>query len=209
MKSDTPTSTPTPPTPGRVPLPEELESDLPEELQALTEHWLVLLILGSSVMVLGVLAITFSFIATLATVAIFGTLVLLAGALHLVNAVTAKGWRGFFIHLLVGVLYVVVGLLMMNHPLGAAAGITLMLAAAFMAGGIIRIVVSAIEHFHGWGWVMLNGFISLLLGIYIWRHFPESAFWVIGLFVGIDLIFSGWAWVFLALAVRQVPKPTA
>jgi uncharacterized membrane protein HdeD (DUF308 family) len=107
------------------------------------------------------------------------------------------------VFLLGGILYGVVGLIMMSHPLEAAVGLTLMLAAAFMAGGVMRIVVAAIEHFHGWGWVMLNGFISLFLGIYIWRHFPESAFWVLGLFVGIDLIFSGWSWIILALGIRS------
>jgi uncharacterized membrane protein HdeD (DUF308 family) len=85
-----------------------------------------------------------------------------------------------------------------------------MLAAAFMAGGIIRIIGSAIERFHGWGWVMLNGFISLFLGIFIWKQFvdyPPSVFWVIGVFVGIEFLFAGWSWIFLALGIRSaIPK---
>ncbi len=71
-----------------------------------------------------------------------------------------------------------------------------------MAGGTIRSVVAAVEHFHGWPWVTVNGFSSLLLGITIRRHSPESAFWVIGLFVGIDMMFSGWSWVMLAIGIR-------
>lgn len=184
-------------TPTRIsPLP-------PEGLPELGKHWLLFLILGCGVVLLGSLAVIFSFVATLATVAMFGTFLLLGGVMHLVNAITGRGWRGFFIHLLVGVLYTVVGMLMLNHPIGAAAGLTLMMAASFLASGILRIVVSVLERFHGWPLVLVNGFISLFLGIFIWRHFPESALWVIGLFVGIDLIFSGWAWIVLALAVRE------
>jgi uncharacterized membrane protein HdeD (DUF308 family) len=181
----------------------------PDELEALHDHWLLFLILGSAVVLLGLLAITFSFFTTIATVAIFGTFLLLGGAMHLVNAVTGKNWRGFLVHLLIGILYIVVGMLMLENPVGAAAGLTLMLAAVFIAGGIFRIVIAAIEHFHGWPWVLVNGFISLFLGLYIWRHFPQATEWVIGLFVGIDLLFSGWAWVILALAVRQAPKSSS
>lgn len=179
------------------------EHPLRQELQHLREHWLLMLVLGIGLLLIGTFAIISSFIATLATVAFFGTLLLIGGVMQLVNAVTGRSWRGFFIHLVIGVLYTVLGLLMMNHPIAAAAGLTLMLAAGFIAGGIIRIVFAAMERFHGWVWVMVNGFISLFLGVYIWRHFPESALWVIGLFVGIDLLFAGWSWVFLALGIRN------
>src|SRR5262245_58321613 len=121
-----------------------------DELQGLRDHWALFLILGIGVIIIGLLAISFSFFTTIATVAIFGTFLLLGGAMHLVNAVTGRNWRGFFVHLIIGVLYIVVGMLMLEHPVGAAAGLTLMLAAAFIAGGILRIVVAAIEHFHGW-----------------------------------------------------------
>jgi uncharacterized membrane protein HdeD (DUF308 family) len=66
----------------------------------------------------------------------------------------------------------------------------------------MRIAVAAGEHCHGWRWGMVNGFSSPLLGTYIRRHFPESAFWGIDLFVGIDMIFSRWSWVMLAIGIR-------
>jgi uncharacterized membrane protein HdeD (DUF308 family) len=175
-----------------------------EELLHLREHWLLLFILGIGLVVVGFVAIVYSFVATLVAVAFFGTLLFIGAVIQLVNAVACRNLRGFFIYLLGGVLYGVVGLIMMNQPEGAAAALTLMLAAAFMIGGVLRIIGAAIHHFHGWAWVMLNGFISLFLGVYIWRHFPESAFWVIGLFVGIEFIFAGWSWIFLALGVRSI-----
>ena len=69
--------------------------------------------------------------------------------------------------MLAGILYLVVGLLMVADPVAAAAGLTLILATAFMIGGLLRIIVALGERFHGWGWVLLNGIITLLLGILI------------------------------------------
>jgi uncharacterized membrane protein HdeD (DUF308 family) len=179
------------------------DGPLREELQHLRESWLLLLILGVGLVVVGIAALISSFIATLATALFFGTLLLVGGVMQLVNAVTCRNWRGFFIYLLAGVLFAVVGLIMMNHPLVAAAGLTLMLAAAFIVGGIVRIIGAAVDHFYGWPWVMISGFITLFLGIFIWRHFPETAFWVIGLFIGIELIFSGMSWIVLAIGIRR------
>jgi uncharacterized membrane protein HdeD (DUF308 family) len=181
----------------------ESASPAREELLHLRDHWLLLLVLGIGLVLVGTMAIVSSFIATLATVTFFGTLLFVGAVIQLVNAVACRNLRGFFVYLLGGVLYGVLGLIMMNHPLAAAAGLTLMLAAAFMTGGAIRIISAASHRFHGWAWVMLSGFISLFLGVYIWRHFPESAFWVIGLFVGIEFIFAGWSWIFLAIGIRR------
>lgn len=181
----------------------EFEDLRRRELHLLREAWLLLLTLGIALVVVGSLGIAFSFIATLATVTLFGTLLVIGAVMQLVNAVTCRNWRGFVVNLLAGIIYSVVGLIMMNHPLEAAAGLTLMMAAGFMIGGILRIIVAAVEHFHGWPWFMINGFVTLFLGIYIWRHFPQSAFWVIGLFVGIELIFSGWSWIMLAIGIRR------
>jgi len=71
----------------------------------------------------------------------------------------------------------------------------------------MRIVMSVFERFEGWGWVFVNGLVSVLLGAAIWRQWPLSGFWVIGLFVGIEMILSGMSWLMLGLALRSVPKP--
>jgi uncharacterized membrane protein HdeD (DUF308 family) len=189
-----------------------MSSDLPksplrEELSHLRDHWLLLLLMGIMLVIVGVLAISFEFITALATMAIFGMLLLIGGILEIVGAMTTRHGEDFWINLLTGVLSAVVGLLMMMQPGTAATAVTLMLAAAFIVGGILRIVYSSIERFYGWPWQLLNGFITLFLGIVIWRHFPSDSLWIIGLFVGIDLIFAGWTWIFLAIGVlRNVPK---
>ena len=65
---------------------------------------------------------------------------------------------------------------------------------------------SSFSAISGWGWVVLNGVISVILGAAIWRQWPLSGLWVIGLFVGIEMLFSGLSWVMLGLAVRSAPK---
>jgi uncharacterized membrane protein HdeD (DUF308 family) len=179
-----------------------------EELQHLRKSWGLFLGLGMTEVVLGFAAITSSLVAyfiTFTVVVVFGALVLIGGIVRLMNAFAARGWRGFFPHLLAAILYLVVGILMIEHPFGAAAGLTLMLAAAFLVGGLVRIVVAVTERFSGWGWVLANGLIGMLLGLSIWKHWPDASEWIIGLFVGIDLIFAGWSWVMLAWTVRRLP----
>ncbi len=171
-------------------------------MECLRKSCFWLLVLGALLIVVGLVAIGSSFIATLATVMMVGTLLMIGGAVEVVDAFLGRGWRGFWMHLLAGLLYLVLGFLLIQHPLAAAAFFTLMLAAAFFIGGLFRIVVALSERFYGWGWVLLNGIVTLVLGILIWREWPAAAFWVIGLFVGIDMLFAGWSLVITALTIR-------
>jgi len=178
---------------------------LSAELEPLRKRWFWLLLLGIVLILVGLAAISSSFIATLATVIALGTFLLIGGGVEIINAFWARRWRGFWMHLLAGILYLVLGLLFIDRPVATAAAFTLMLAAAFLIGGLFRIILALSERFHGWVWVLVNGIVTLILGILIWREWPESAFWVIGLFVGIDMVFAGWSWVMTALAVRSIP----
>ncbi len=180
-----------------------------EECLRLHKCWLWFLLLGIALILLGVVALGYSMIlTTITTVLVFGILLLAGGVVQIVNAFLGRNWGGFFLHLLAGVLHVILGVLMIEHPLRAAEVLTLMQAVAFLVGGSLRIIVVLTERFSAWPWVLLNGVVTLLLGISIWRQWPESSLWVIGLFVGIDLIFNGWSWVMLGLAVRAIlPGP--
>jgi uncharacterized membrane protein HdeD (DUF308 family) len=104
---------------------------------------------------------------------------------------------------LTGVLYLIAGIFLINNPVGAALGLTLLVAVCLLTGGAVRIVLSLLERFDGWGWVVMNGIVSVLLGAAIWRQWPLSGLWALGLFVGIEMLFSGLSWVMLALAVRS------
>jgi len=162
--------------------------------------------MGIALMFLGVAAIGSSMVATFATVVVFGVLMLLGAIFQVVTALWGRSWRGFFLHLLAGVLYLIAGLFMIDNPVEAALSLTFLIAACLLVGGILRIILSVVERFEGWGWVLLNGVISVVMGVGIWRQWPLSGLWVIGLFVGIEMLFSGLSWVMLGLAARSTPK---
>src|SRR6516164_5494807 len=152
---------------------------LSTEMACLRKSSFWLLVLGALLIVVGLVAISSSFIAMLATVVTLGILLMIGGAVEIVDAFLGRGWRGFWMHLLAGILYLVLGFLMVQRPLAAAAFFTLMLATAFFVGGLFRIIVSLSERFYGWGWVLLNGVISVVLGVLIWQEWHETAVWVI------------------------------
>ena len=77
-----------------------------------------------------------------------------------------------------------------------------MIALFLLVAGLFRIVASLLIQFHDWGWVLLNGIITLILGLMILRQFPSSGLWVIGMFVGIDMLFNGWTWIMLSIGLR-------
>jgi uncharacterized membrane protein HdeD (DUF308 family) len=172
------------------------------ECLRLHQCWCWFFFLGICIMALGAMAIGASFITALATVLVFGILLLVGGVVQIVNAFLGRSWRGFFLHLLLGTLQLVLGILMIEYPVRAAADVTLVLALVLLVGGLLRIFASVTERFADWQWVLLNGILAAVLGIAIWRRWPGSTEWVIGTFVGIDLIFNGWSWVMLGLLVK-------
>jgi uncharacterized membrane protein HdeD (DUF308 family) len=174
-----------------------------DERASLRPVWWLFLALGLISILVGLLAISSVYVATMASVLVFGWLLLIAGVSEVIHSVMVRNWRGFALHLVAAVLYLIAGLFMLEDPIRAAAVLTLLFAAAFLAGGLLRILVSLVHKFPSWPWVLLNGVVDLILGVLIWREWPESSLWVIGLFVGIDLLFHGWSCVILALTVRS------
>ena len=136
----------------------------------------------------------------------FGVIMLIGGISQVVIAFWAGRWSGFLLQVLVGILYVVVGFMVIDAPVASAASLTLVIAAFLFIGGVIRIVVAMAERFPGWGWVLLNGAVTLLLGLLIYKQWPLSGVFVIGLFVGIEMIFNGWYWVMLSIGLKKSPK---
>lgn len=166
--------------------------------------WPWFLVLGIALIVLGVMAVGSSFIATLSTMLVFGWLIIASGVVQTVNAFLAGSIRGFFGYLFCGLLSLVVGGLIVERPLLAAESMTLLIAVLLLVGGLARLVGALLERYPGWGWGLANGGITFVLGLSIWRQWPASGVWVIGLFVGIDLIMSGWTWVMLGLTLKSI-----
>ncbi len=173
-----------------------------EDLDRLRRCWGWLVAVGAGVMVAGFGAISYSFFATLTTVLVLGLLLISAGTAQIITSFLVRRWQGFFVAALVGVLHILVGAVMVEHPLRAAAVLTLVIAFMLLAGGAARLLFAATHRFPGRGWTVAGGVISLLLGVSVWREWPEASLWVIGTFAGIELAFTGWGWVMLGLAVK-------
>lgn len=174
-------------------------------------NWGWLLALGVISIILGLIALTDSVAVTVVSMLVFGWVLLIAGIVEAVQAFRHRHAGHLFLHSLNAVLAFVVGLILLRHPLAGALVMTLLLAAYFTVAGIFRIVDALKLRLPRWGWALANGIITLIFGILVWAQWPVSGLWIIGLFIGIDLIITGWTQVMLALALRGLPSaaPTA
>ena len=178
------------------------------DLHDLCRGWYWFLILGFVLIVLGSVALSAVWVATLLAVSVFGWLLLAGGIVQVAHAFWARQWGGFFLQAFIGVLQAIVGLFVLMHPLAWAAGLTLLLAVAFFVGGVFRIGVALTTRFEGWGWLFFGGVLNLIMGTVILAEWPVSGLWVIGLFLGVDLIVNGFWFVTLGVAARQVCNRT-
>ena len=172
-------------------------------LEELRKKWGWFLGVGILLLVLGTVAIGASALITLATMVFIGWLMIFGGVAQSIHAFGCKKWSGFFIDLLTGVLYLVVGFMVVANPGATAVALTLLIAVFLIVGGIFRIVISLSVRYFNWIWMLLHGIVNVVLGFAIWQAWPLSGLWVIGLFVGIDMIFNGWSLVMLGLAARR------
>ena len=168
-------------------------------------NWGWFLALGIVQIVLGMIALGEVFLMTIFSVVMLGWLLIFGGVASIVHAFMERQWGGFFIDLLTGVFYCVAGFMMVANPGAGVLALTLVISMFLIVGGILRIVESLEGDLPHKGWVFLNGVVTLVLGILIWRQWPSSSLWVIGLFVGIEMLLYGWSLVMLATAARRLP----
>lgn len=175
------------------------------ELARLQKDWWWFLLLGILLTVGGVFAISYPCVTSQAVVVVLGTVLVIGGVATIVASFWTGRWSAFLLQVLIGILYIVTGIVMTDVPAESAAILTLFVAASFVVSGIFRIVAALTEKFPQWGWVLLNGLITMMVGIMIIKTFPQSAVWVIGLLIGLEMIFNGWTWIMLSLAIRNLP----
>jgi len=176
---------------------------LSPEIAVLRHSWGWLVALGIGLAVLGLIALAMVPVATVAAVLVLGWLMVLSGVIEVVQAVRVRRWSGgVFLHLIGGVLGILVGLLVVTHPVAGALVWTLLFASFFMVIGILRAIAAIRLKFLNWGWALFDGIVSVALGILLWAEWPWSGLWFLGLTVGISLLLRGWAYVMFALAVR-------
>ena len=169
----------------------------------LRESWGWMLVFGCLLVLLGMFAVTYSVVFTIVSVLWIAWLLIVAGAIEAVHAVRHRE-RGHVVwYLLEALLAIVVGGLLLRSPGIGALALTLLLATYFVLAGVFRIVAALMLRPPNWGWTLATGILTLALGIIVWGGWPSSAFWVLGLFVGINLIFGGVARIMLAIALRS------
>src|SRR5712671_2126691 len=176
-------------------------------VEELRHKWGWFLALGIALIVLGVIALGMIPIATLATVMVFGWLLVFSGIVEAVHGFQVHKWSGMFLHLAGGVLGVLIGLLIVTHPVAGALAWTLLFASFFTVIGLFRLIAAIRLKFLNWGWAAFDGAVTLLLGIFLWQDWPWSGLWFLGLSIGMSLMLRGWSHVMLALAIRSLAAP--
>lgn len=173
-------------------------------IEPLRAKWGWIVALGVLYTVAGFIALGSVMMATVASVFLVGAMMLIAGVAEVVSAFQMKSWGKFILWMLLGVLYIIAGFSAFENPLLAAAFLTLLLGAALVASGIMRIFLAfSMRAQTMWVWVLISGVVTLLLGVVILAHWPVSSLYILGLFLGIDLIFAGTSWISIGLGLRQ------
>lgn len=166
--------------------------------------WIVAL--GIVYLVAGAVALSSIVMATVISVFLVGIMMIVAGIAEVISALQVKSWGKFVLWILLGALYVVGGILAFENPLLTAKVLTLLLGASLIASGVTKIVLAFnMKAGSSWGVVVFAGLITLLVGLVIVARWPVNSLYILGLFLAVDLIFSGVGWISIGLGLR--PRP--
>ena len=169
----------------------------------IAKKWGWFVALGIAMIALGVIAWLDVVAVTIAGTIFVGAMLFLGGAFQIIHAFMTKEWRGFIMSLFCGVLYVAGGVLIMNEPEQGALFLTLLVVAALVVGGVVRIIL-ALTHrdIAAWGLILLSGIVSIVVGYLLYANLPWSGLWVVGTLIAADLLVQGSSWVYFGLALR-------
>jgi uncharacterized membrane protein HdeD (DUF308 family) len=159
---------------------------------------------GITLLVLGTAAIIYNSTATIASVIVFGWMLMFAGFMQIAHAFQVRNWSGFFLYLLDGIIRATVGTLLVVYPGAGAEALTMVLAFYFIAGGLFKTFGSIVLQFPSWGWSVASSLVSVALGVMLAMQWPQSSTWFIGFAVGLDLIVYGWALLMFAAAIQRL-----
>jgi uncharacterized membrane protein HdeD (DUF308 family) len=174
--------------------------------QSIRDHWVLFLIEGIVLVVLGILAVVVPVVATIAVAIFLGWLLLISGVFGLITTFMARQAPGFWWSLLSGVLAIAAGVVLLGWPVSGAVSLTLLLIVFFIIEGVLTIMY-ALEHKRElsgrWGWMLASGIVDLALAALILAGLPGTAAWALGLLVGINMLFGGASMIAMALHARS------
>jgi uncharacterized membrane protein HdeD (DUF308 family) len=177
-------------------------------MDSLKNHRTLLFVEGILFTILGFFAVALPGISTLSAEIFIGWLLIISGAIQLYRTFKMRETEGFAGSLIVGLLYMIFGILLILFPIAGIYSLTALLIFFFAAEGIAKIFLGfQFRSVKPWGWFIVNGVIALLLALVIWWGWPATALWTLGMLVGINLIFFGVSLISLALALPKNDEP--
>ncbi|MDP3270169.1 MAG: HdeD family acid-resistance protein [Legionella sp.] len=169
----------------------------------LQRNWGWVLGLGILFVILGFIGLGSVVGLTLFSILFFGALLIICGITQIIDVFQHKEWKGIIWQALIAVLYIAAGCVVFYDPTLASALFTAILAGILIVIGLTRIIMAfTLKESKGWLWLLLAGITAIVLGVLIMMHWPMSGFWVIGLFIAIEIMVTGWTYIFIALALR-------
>lgn len=169
----------------------------------LSSKWGWFVALGVALLILGGIAFGNLVLATVVSVYYVGLMMLFAGIIEIIHAFGVKTWGRFFFWLLSGLLYTAAGVVAFVNPILAAGILTFLLAATLLGAGAFRIWLGfKSKPATGWGWIVAAGVITALAGLVIALQWPVNSLFILGLFLAVDLIFQGWAFIAFGLGIK-------
>jgi len=175
-------------------------------LEELRKSWGWFLMFGILLVILGAACVVKAQTATTFSILALGWVLAISGVVWLVSSFYAWSWGGFFVYLLNAIIRGVTGYLLIRHPDAGAAGVTMLLAALFIVGGLFRAAGASVIQFPRWGWTVFAGLVSVALGVYLLATWSASSTYFVGIAIGIDLIFDGAALIGFAGALNSLPN---
>lgn len=163
------------------------------------------IVLGILMIIAGIVAMIEPGISGLFITIVVGWSAIFNGIVQIVFGFRTHGGWHVLLEVLLGVIYIIAGVYLLMHPVGGLLALTLILASFLLVYGIFALVLAfQIRPRNGWGWVLFDGIITILLGVLIWAHWPFNADWVVGTLFGISIFMSGITRLMMSLALRRV-----
>jgi uncharacterized membrane protein HdeD (DUF308 family) len=176
---------------------------LGEAVERLRGKWAAIAAFGVLLVVLGVAALFFSLVATIATVTLNGVLFLIAGGAEIGIGMHSREWGRFFLWVIGGLLYIAAGVLCIVNPIFASVLLTVFLGAGLIAAGVVRAFLAfQLPADHSRSLILVAAAVSILLGLIIVSHWPLDSVYVLGTLLGVDLLFHGVGWVSFGLGLH-------
>lgn len=171
--------------------------------ERIASRWQLFIVLAVVLMALGLAAITAATLATIVSVLVFGWALTIGGVLQAAHAIYQKSWRGRVLDLLTGALFLVAGGFTLWRPVTSAVSLTLVLAVLLVVRGVFAIFAALAQRYPRWGWTVAYGLVSAVLGVLVAAQWPAIALWVLGFYIGIELVVDGTVALALGLAARR------